>query len=71
MRMAKGDTSDHRGSSLEPLTVSVPKAQTILDIGNTKFWLLVKEGRIELAEVGHRRMVVYASLRTLAQPVAG
>jgi hypothetical protein len=50
--------------------VSVQTAQNILDIGNTKFWLLVKEGRIELAEVGRRRMVVYASLRTLAQPVA-
>jgi len=70
MRDATNSTHRDRRFNLEPLTVSVQTAQNILDIGNTKFWLLVKEGRIELAEVGRRRMVVYASLRTLAQPVA-
>ena len=58
-----------RRSDLEPLTVTVQRAQDILDIGNTKFWSLVKDGRIELAEVGRRRMVVYRSLKNLAQPV--
>jgi hypothetical protein len=57
----------HETDSLEPLTVSVRTAQEVLGIRNTKFWLLVKEGRIELAEIGRRRMVVYKSLKALTQ----
>jgi hypothetical protein len=69
MQNAKDRGLRTRISTLEPLTVSVRTAQFILDIGNTKFWLLVKQGQIELVEVGRRRMVVYRSLKALAQPV--
>jgi hypothetical protein len=57
----------HETDSLEPLTVSVRTARTMLDIGNTKFWSLAKEGCIELTPVGRRRMVVYKSLKALTQ----
>ena len=69
MRDSTPRTLRSRRSDFEPLTVSVQTAQDVLDIGNTKFWSLVKDGRIELAEVGRRRMVVYRSLQALAQPV--
>lgn len=69
MRDITNGTPRNRKSSLEPLTVSAQTAQRLLDIGNTKFWLLVKEGRIELTEVGRRRMVIYQSLKALTRPV--
>jgi hypothetical protein len=52
----------------KPLLVSAPRARKIIDVGNTKFWELVKEGLIEMADVGGRRMVVYSSLERLASP---
>jgi hypothetical protein len=53
--------------SEKPLLVSGPKARKIIGVGNTKFWELVKAGKIKMANVGGRRMVVYASLEALAQ----
>jgi hypothetical protein len=52
----------------KPLLVTGPEARRILSVGNTKFWDLVKQGKIEMADIGGRRMVVYASLERLAQP---
>jgi len=54
----------------KPLLVSAPKARKVIDVGNTKFWALVKAGKIKMVEVGGRRMVVYASLEALAQHTA-
>lgn len=54
----------------KPLLVSGPKARKIIGVGNTKFWELVKAGQIKMANVGGRRMVVYASLEALAQHAA-
>ena len=71
MRVEQNTSSRSGISTLEPLTVSVQTAQYVLGIGNTKFWHLVKDGRIELAEVGRRRMVIYRSLKALVQPVGG
>jgi hypothetical protein len=53
-------------TSDRPLLVSAPKARKIIDVGNTKFWELVKSGEIKMANVGGRRMVVYSSLEALA-----
>lgn len=50
----------------KPLLVSGPRARKLLDIGNTKYWDLVKQGVIETVEVGGRKMVVYTSLERLA-----
>jgi hypothetical protein len=54
----------------KPLLVSAPRAREILDIGTTKFWAMVKAGKIKMAETGGRRMVVYASLEALTQEAA-
>ena len=54
----------------ERLIVTPQRAQQILDIGNTKFWELVKTGKIKMVEVGRRRMVVYSSLEALVNPEA-
>jgi hypothetical protein len=53
----------------KPLLVSSNRAREILDIGQTKFWAMVKAGKIRMADTGGRRMVVYASLEALAQQV--
>jgi hypothetical protein len=55
---------------LKPILVPGPVARRIVGVGNTKYWALVKEGRIALVDVGGRKMAVYASLEALARPVA-
>lgn len=52
----------------KPLLVPGPTARKLIGCGNTKFWALVKAGKIEMADVGGRRLVVYASLEKLACP---
>jgi len=52
----------------KPMLVSATRALEILDIGTTKFWAMVKASKIEMADTGVRRMVVYASLERLATP---
>jgi hypothetical protein len=54
----------------KPLLVSGRRAREILDIGETKFWAMVKAGKIKLADTGGRRLVVYASLEALTQQEA-
>jgi hypothetical protein len=54
----------------KPLLVSGARAREILGIGETKFWAMVKAGKIKLADTGGRRMVVYASLEALTQQEA-
>ncbi len=55
-------------NEFKPLLVPGTVARKIIGVGNTKFWELVKDGKITMADVGGRRMVVYASLEALAQP---
>lgn len=55
---------------IKPILVSGPTARRLIGVGNTKFWDLVKSGRIRMTDVGGRRMVVYASLESLADPGA-
>jgi hypothetical protein len=55
---------DH--NELKPLLVPNSVAKKIIGVGNTKYWELVKAGKIKLVEVGGRRMAVYASLEALA-----
>lgn len=53
---------------LEPLLVRPAQARQIINVGNTKFWQLVRNGTIETVRVGNAPMVVYASLRRLVKP---
>jgi hypothetical protein len=51
---------------IEPLLVAHPKARKMIDVGNTKYWELVKKGIIEVRQVGDSTMAVVASLKRLA-----
>jgi hypothetical protein len=54
----------------KPLLVSNAKAKRIIDVGNTKYWQLVKTGKIRTVDVRGRSMAVYASLEALANSAA-
>ena len=55
---------------IEPLLVTGPVARKLLGIGNTKYWELVKTGKVAVVELGGRKMATYASLKELAKPEA-
>ena len=48
--------------------VSHVTARRLLDVQKTKYWQLVKDGKIEITEVGNSTMAKYASLKRLAKP---
>jgi hypothetical protein len=52
------------------LLISASHARRVLDVGNTKFWELVREGKIEMTSNLGRRAVLYSSLERLARPLA-
>lgn len=59
-------------ASLKPITVTVPTALAVTGLGRTKFYELVKQGRIRTVAIGRRTLVVYASLEELtAAPNSG
>jgi hypothetical protein len=53
---------------MEPLLVTGPVARKLIGVGNTKYWELVKTGKVAVVEVGGRKMATYASLKELAKP---
>jgi hypothetical protein len=54
----------------EPLLTTGQEARRLLGISNTKYWDLVKAGKIETVKLGSRKMPTYASLKRLADPQA-
>lgn len=56
--------------ALKPITVTVTTALAITGLGRTKFYELVKEGRIRTVAIGRRTLVVFADLEKLAEPAA-
>jgi hypothetical protein len=55
----------------KPFTVSHSRAQKLLGVGKTKYWQLVKDGKIQVVRVGRSGMAKYASLEALADADAG
>jgi hypothetical protein len=53
---------------IEPLAVSVKKARALIDVGNTKMWELIKDGRVDTISIGRKRLVIYESLKKLVTP---
>jgi excisionase family DNA binding protein len=47
---------------LKPITVTVTAALAVTGLGRTKFYELVKAGRIKTVAIGRRTLVVYADL---------
>ena len=64
------NTTARLEGGLEPLLVNVQTAQHLLGVRNTKFWSLKKQGLIETTNISGRTMVVYSSLKRLAEPQA-
>jgi excisionase family DNA binding protein len=56
---------------LKPITVTVPTALAVTGLGRTKFYELVKEGRIRTVAIGRRTLVIFADLEKLAEAGAG
>ncbi len=54
---------------VRPLVVAGPTARKLLSIGNTKYWELVRAGKIEMADIGGRRMPTVENIERLAKPV--
>jgi excisionase family DNA binding protein len=65
-----GNSEFDGGSPLKPLAVSVKTARQLLDIGNSKMWELISEGRVETVRLGRKRLVLYHSLEALLNSAA-
>jgi excisionase family DNA binding protein len=52
---------------LKPITVTVATALAVTGLGRTKFYELVKAGRIKTVSIGRRTLVVFADLERLAE----
>ena len=61
-----GNFHENLQSQSKPLLVSSTRARAILDIRSTKFWAMVKSGKIKMVHTGGRRLVLFASLEALA-----
>ncbi len=47
----------------DPLSVPVKEAQRLMGIGNTLFYRLVNEGKLDTFMAGNKRLVPYASIK--------
>jgi hypothetical protein len=56
--------NDHR----KPLTVSVDTASQESNLGRTKIWEMIRDGRLEVVRVDRRTLVIYRSLERLLSP---
>jgi hypothetical protein len=51
---------------LKPVLVKPSTARRLLDVGNTKFWELVKAGKLRMVDTGRgQRQVDYRSIEAL------
>jgi len=64
-RPKRADAQDHNGRAPKPLAVTVKQGRAIVGLGNTKFYELIKSGRVQTTMVDGRRLVIYASLEKL------
>jgi len=49
----------------QPIFVSVREGEKAINLGHTKFYELIKTGRIKTVKIGTRTLVVYSSLMEL------
>lgn len=50
---------------VEPLAVSIATAKQVSGLGHTKLFELIKDGRLASTKVDGKRLVNYASLKSL------
>lgn len=60
-----------RQPDLKPITVTVPTALAITGLGRTKFYELVKAGRIRTVSIGRRTLVIFSDLEKMAEAGMG
>jgi excisionase family DNA binding protein len=49
----------------KPLTVTVKQACEISNLGNTKIYELIRDGRLKAVKVDGRTLIIYASIEAL------
>jgi excisionase family DNA binding protein len=54
----------------KPLTVSVRRAQELLDLGKTKVWEMINDGRLKSVKVDRKRLILYSSIEALMESEA-
>jgi excisionase family DNA binding protein len=57
-------------SSIEPITVTIAETRKISGLGTTTIYDLIKQGKLKTSAIGRRRLVNYASLKTLLTTAA-
>jgi excisionase family DNA binding protein len=55
---------------IKPITVTVATALAVTGLGRTKFYELIKAGRVRTIHIGKRTLVEYRSLEELLTPAA-
>jgi excisionase family DNA binding protein len=51
----------------KPLTVSVRRAGQLLDIGKTKIFELINDGRLKTMKLDRKRLIFYSSIEALIE----
>lgn len=57
-------------STLEPVSVSVAQAASLLGLSKSMIWVLIGDGRLECVHIGRRALVPYASVKALISDAA-
>jgi excisionase family DNA binding protein len=57
--------NEQTGGGLEPLTVSVRRAEQLIGVGHTTIYKLIADGSLETVLVRGRRLVSYRSIKKL------
>lgn len=53
-------------SRITPMAFDVPTAARHLSIGQSKLWMLIREGRVKVAKIDRRTLVSRAELERIA-----
>jgi len=54
-----------KATQMEPVTVTINGAEKALNIGKTKLYELISEGRLKTVKIGRRTLVTTDSIRAL------
>jgi excisionase family DNA binding protein len=54
----------------KPLTVSVRRARQLLDVGKTKIFEMIEDGRLKSLKIDRKRLIIYSSIEALIESKA-
>jgi excisionase family DNA binding protein len=58
------------GLDQKPLTVSVRRARQLLDVGKTKIFEMIDDGRLRTIKIDRKRLIIYSSIEALIESKA-